>query len=88
MPRHTAILATIAIALTIGCLFSHVASAQWSEVTGKDLIITGGWLFDGTGTERIPNPASLSGTENSPQLDRHQRICRLKMSRLSNSTPE
>ncbi len=32
------------------------AEAQWSEPVANELIMTGGWLFDGTGGERVPNP--------------------------------
>ena len=56
MYRHTAILITVAAAFTFGCLFPHFASAQWSQTVESKSIITGGWLFDGTGTERVPNP--------------------------------
>jgi len=56
MYRHTTILTTVAAAFTFGCLFPHFASAQWSQTVENNSIITGGWLFDGTGTERVPNP--------------------------------
>ena len=44
------------VAITIGCLSPHFAFAQWSEAVESEVIITGGWLFDGTGTDRRPNP--------------------------------
>ena len=56
MPRHIAILTTAATALMFGCIYPYLASAQWSEAEEGEAIITGGWLFDGTGTERIANP--------------------------------
>ena len=56
MSRHTAILTTVATAFTFGCLFPYFASAQWSQAVESESIITGGWLFDGIGTERVPNP--------------------------------
>ena len=43
-------------AITIGCLSPYLAFAQWSETVEGEVIITGGWLFDGTGTDRRPNP--------------------------------
>ena len=56
MSQLTAILTTVTAAFTFACFFPNCASAQWSQKVENESIITGGWLFDGTGTERVPNP--------------------------------
>ena len=37
------------------CMFALTANAQWSEPSPDELIIRGGWLFDGIGDERRQN---------------------------------
>jgi imidazolonepropionase-like amidohydrolase len=37
-------------------LLATPASAQWQRPTGESLFIAGGWLFSGTGEERVRNP--------------------------------
>ena len=56
MSRNTAILKIVATVLTSGCLYPCMAIAQWSEPVEGEATITGGWLFDGTGNDRVPNP--------------------------------
>ena len=56
MSQFTAILTTVTAAFTFACFFPNCASAQWSQKVESESIITGGWLFDGIGTERVPNP--------------------------------
>ena len=36
-------------------LASQLACAQWAEGNGEQLVIRGGWLFDGVSNERRPN---------------------------------
>lgn len=48
---RTAIAAT-AVLLSVFCSSGY---AQWSDPVENDLLITGGWLFDGTSDTRIPN---------------------------------
>ncbi len=45
----------ISAAALVGML-PNDAEAQWSDPVENELIMTGGWLFDGTGGERVPNP--------------------------------
>ncbi len=45
----------ISAAVLVATLPNH-AEAQWSDPVENELIMTGGWLFDGTGGERVPNP--------------------------------
>ena len=56
MPKPHTIIAAAFVAITIGCLSPHFAIAQWSEAVEGEVMITGGWLFDGIGTDRRPNP--------------------------------
>ena len=56
MSQFTAILTTVTAAFTFACFFPNCASAQWSQKVESESIIIGGWLFDGIGTERVPNP--------------------------------
>ena len=38
------------------CLFPLIVSAQWSGPAENELLIVGGWLFDGNNQQRQPNP--------------------------------
>ena len=59
MPRQTAIVTAFATVLIFGFLNPCLATAQWSDTVGGEVFITGGWLFDGTGTERVANPGII-----------------------------
>lgn len=43
-------------ALVLSCLFATLGIAQWTSPVQNELAIVGGWLFDGTSSERKPNP--------------------------------
>ncbi len=45
----------LTVATTLACLLSTAATAQWSEPSPDELIIRGGWLFDGISDTRRKN---------------------------------
>jgi len=46
---------SIVLLLLLLLLASQLAFAQWAEGNGEQLVIRGGWLFDGVSNERRPN---------------------------------
>ena len=46
---------TLAATMLLSFLAAATAHAQWLKSGGGDLVIRGGWLFDGVGETRRPN---------------------------------
>ncbi len=55
MIRMLAFRVKLACAAVMIMAFCDIVCAQWSEQPENELLITGGWLFDGTGDEHRPN---------------------------------
>ena len=88
MNRHAVTLTILATAFVFGCFLPGFSAAQWSEASEGEAIITGGWLFDGTGAERVPNPGIVIRDGKFDAIGLSKEASQSENARIINLDPE